>query len=106
MRSRLRSPAQVEGTQGFLPQPGKEDIKEIFSHEQAIDQCAAFLRTLKDVKVTVCPNTAVAARMVAESDRKDVAALSSRDCAELYGLIALANSVQDKSNNYTIPLTT
>ena len=56
---------------------------------------------MKDVKVTVCPNTAVAARMVAESDRKDVAALSSRDCAELYGLIALANSVQDKSNNYT-----
>jgi chorismate mutase/prephenate dehydratase len=39
--------------------------------------------------------------MVAESERRDVAALSSRDCAELYGLIALANSVQDKSNNYT-----
>ena len=24
MRSPLRSPAQVEGTQGFLPQPGKD----------------------------------------------------------------------------------
>ena len=87
----------------LLSKPGtkQSDIKEIFYHEQAIDQCAAFLRTLKDVKVTVCPNTAVAARMVAESERGDVAALSSRDCAELYGLIALANSVQDKSNNYT-----
>ena len=94
---------RVKIDHNLLSKPGTKlsDVKEIFSHEQAIDQCAAFLRTLKDVKVTVCPNTAVAARMVAESDRKDVAALSSRDCAELYGLIALANSVQDKSNNYT-----
>lgn len=94
---------RVKIDHNLLSKPGTKlsDVKEIFSHEQAIDQCAAFLRTMKDVKVTVCPNTAVAARMVAESDRRDVAALSSRDCAELYGLIALANSVQDKSNNYT-----
>ena len=94
---------RVKIDHNLLSKPGTKlsDVKEIFSHEQAIDQCAAFLRTLKDVKVTVCPNTAVAARMVAESERGDVAALSSRDCAELYGLIALANSVQDKSNNYT-----
>lgn len=77
------------------------DIREIFSHEQAIDQCAAFLRTFKNVKITVCANTAVAAQMVAQSERTDVAALSSRACAELYGLAELADSVQDKSNNYT-----
>ncbi|MBQ8747273.1 MAG: chorismate mutase [Clostridia bacterium] len=87
----------------LLAKPGTKmtDIKEIFSHEQAIDQCAAFLRTFKDVKITVCQNTAVAAQMVAQSDRKDVAALSARACAELYGLDSLADSVQDKSNNYT-----
>ena len=76
------------------------DIKEIYSHEQAISQCAEYLKTL-NVKVTPCENTAVAAKLVAESDRNDVAALSSAACAELYGLARLSQSVQDKGNNYT-----
>jgi chorismate mutase/prephenate dehydratase len=77
------------------------DIREIFSHEQAINQSQEFLKSLPGVKVTVCENTAMAAKMVAESDRTDVAALSSRSCAELYGLATLASGVQDKGNNYT-----
>ena len=77
------------------------DVKEIFSHEQAIGQCSAFLKELRNVKVTVCENTAVAARMVAESDRRDIAAISSVHCAELYGLSVLAEHVQNSENNYT-----
>ncbi len=77
------------------------EIKEIFSHEQAIGQCAEYLRGLGDVKVTVCENTAMAARFVAQSERSDVAALSSRQCASLYGLDCLASSVQDRDNNFT-----
>lgn len=78
-----------------------ENIKEIVSHEQAINQCSGFLSTLKDVKITVCENTAMAARLVAQSERDDIAALSSRACAELYGLENIAASVQDMGNNYT-----
>lgn len=77
------------------------DIKEVYSHEQAINQCADFLREMPGVKVIPVENTAVAAQMVAQSGRKDVAALSSRACAELYGLACLAASVQDKGNNRT-----
>ncbi len=76
-------------------------IREIYSHEQAINQCADFLSGLKNVKIIPVENTAVAAKMVAESDRSDVAALSSRNCAELYGLECLAASIQDKGNNRT-----
>lgn len=79
----------------------KEEIKEIFSHQQAISQCAGYLSTLKGVKVTVVENTALAAQMVAQSDRRDVAALSSRFCGELYGLNLLEQNVQDQDNNYT-----
>ena len=77
-----------------------EDVKEVFSHEQAISQCANYLAE-KGVKVTVVENTAVASRMVAQSDRTDVAALSSRFCAEQYGLNILQENVQDQDNNYT-----
>jgi len=78
----------------------QSSIKEIFSHEQAIAQCAGLIKSL-GCKVTVCENTAEAAKMVAESPRNDVAALSSRNCAALYGLTRLAESVQDQGNNYT-----
>ena len=43
----------------------------------------------------------MAARMVAQSDRTDVAALSSRFCGEEYGLNLLQTNVQDQDNNYT-----
>lgn len=79
---------------------GLSDIKEIFSHEQAINQCKKWLGKT-DVKVTVVPNTAVAARMVAESERTDVACISSRECASLYGLNVLAANMQDNDYNYT-----
>lgn len=77
------------------------DVREIFSHEQAIGQCGEFLKSLKDVKVTVCENTALAAKMVAESDRNDVAAISSKECLDLYGLELLKNQIQVSDNNYT-----
>ena len=77
------------------------NVKEIFSHEQAINQCGAFLAGMKGVKVTVVENTAVAAKMVAESGDPGVAALSSRFCAEHYGLQTLQANVQDQDNNYT-----
>ena len=87
----------------LLVNPGTklEDIKEVYSHEQAINQCAEFLQTLPGVNIIPVANTAVASEMVAKSGRRDVAALSSRSCAELYGLEILKHSVQDNGNNHT-----
>ena len=75
------------------------DIKEIFSHPQAISQCAKFLDAMPGVKITACENTAAAAEAVAKSERTDVAAISSYNCVELYGLERLAADIQDRSNN-------
>ena len=40
-------------------------------------------------------------QMVAESDRTDVAAISSAHCAPLYGLEVLKTDIQNNSNNHT-----
>ena len=87
----------------LLVKPGTslDDIRIVYSHEQALYQCAELLQQLGDIRVHPCANTAKAAEKVAQADRSDVAAIASRDCASLYGLTVLRHSVQDKSNNYT-----
>ncbi|OUQ78924.1 bifunctional chorismate mutase/prephenate dehydratase [Flavonifractor sp. An100] len=95
--------ARLKVSHNLLAKHGvkKENIREVYSHEQAINQCAGYLAAWKGVKVTVVENTAVASQMVAQSERTDVAALSSRFCGELYGLDTLEENVQDHDNNYT-----
>jgi chorismate mutase/prephenate dehydratase len=90
-------------THTLLAAPGAklDDIKEVFSHEQAIRQCSHFLKSWKNIKITECANTAMAAMQAANSGRTDAAVISSRDCAELYGLHALSFNIQNTDNNYT-----
>ncbi len=101
---RIVRTVRIKIDHNLLTKPGTSlsEIREIYSHEQAINQCSAFLASLgPGVKITRVENTAKAAEMVAESDRRDVASLSSRSCAAQYGLEALASSVQDNGNNHT-----
>ncbi|MFV0314869.1 MAG: bifunctional chorismate mutase/prephenate dehydratase [Anaerotignum sp.] len=77
------------------------DIKEIISHEQALQQCSEFLKNSPNVSVKVFENTATAAKYIAECDRRDIAAIASPECAKLYGLDILKDDVQNNQNNYT-----
>ena len=92
---------KIDHTLLVLPGTRTEEIREIYSHEQAIQQCSAFLSGHKEWHVNVCTNTAAAARMVAESGRRDAAAISSGHCAALYGLECLSSDIQNNSNNHT-----
>lgn len=78
-----------------------KDIKEIFSHSQAIGQCSDFLSGLENVKITPFKNTALAAKHVSESNTLEYAAISSQACAELYNLKSLNLRIQNNDNNYT-----
>ena len=77
------------------------EIREIISHEQAIMQCSEFIKSLGDVKITYCENTAMAAEMVASSGRSDIAAIASGVCGEIYSLKCLKTAIQNNGNNYT-----
>ena len=88
----------------LLAKPGVEesDIVEVFSHEQALRQCTDFIAQMpNEVTSTACRNTAMAASSVANSERRDVAAISSTACAELYGLNVLQHAIQDEADNFT-----
>lgn len=76
------------------------EIKTVYSHGQAIMQCAEHLKNL-GVRAIEVENTAVAAKMVSESEDRTIAAICSDDCAEIYNLCALERAMQDNGNNFT-----
>ena len=100
---RIVRSARVKIDHTLIAPPGVrlEDIKEVYSHEQAIQQCSRYLEAHSGWQVNVCRNTAAAAQMIAGSGQKDVAAISSAACAPLYGLSILATDIQNNSNNHT-----
>ena len=84
-----------------LPGAKLSEIREVVSHGQALEQCSEFLKQLPNATVTRCENTAAAARMVAGAGRRDLAAIASPACAEIYGLQPLQERVQNEHGNYT-----
>ena len=77
------------------------DIKAVYSHDQGLNQCSRFLKTLSPaVRILPSDNTATAAKFVAESS-EPVAAISSHNCADIYGLEKIAGDIANNANNYT-----
>lgn len=92
---------RIEHSLLALPGAALSQIREIVSHEQALRQCGSFLAAHPGIKATPMENTAQAAAFVARSGRKDLAAIASRECEQLYGLEALSNAVSDSDSNFT-----
>jgi len=78
-----------------------DDITEVISHEQALNQCSEFLKNHPKIKVISCENTAAAAKFVAASGRSDIAAIAGGECADTYSLSVMPKNPQNSDNNYT-----
>ena len=78
-----------------------DDVTEIYSHEQAINQCSEFIQGLKNVKIYSGVNTAVSAENVAKLNDKKVMAIASREAGEMYGLKLIKSAIQNNMYNYT-----
>lgn len=78
----------------------KESIKTVYSHSQALAQCANYLSNHK-YEVVEYPNTAMAAKMVSEKNDPSIAAIASIETAELYNLNVLETNINASRNNTT-----
>ena len=84
-----------------IPGTKLEDIKEVYSHPQALSQCYTYLHQHEEWKRMQYSNTAVAAMKVAQDQDKTQAAIASPYAAEVYGLEILARDIYDNLNNST-----
>ena len=84
-----------------LPGATLDGLRRVYSHPQGLAQCERFLRTLKNVEVIATYDTAGSAKMVADSNAFDAAAIASARAGEVFGLKPLASSIQDFDDNIT-----
>src|SRR5207245_2445417 len=84
-----------------LPGTPLDRVRRIYSHPQALAQCDRFLRTLSDVEIVATYDTAGSAKMIAEQQLADAAAIASARAAEVFGLVPLKSSIQDYEHNVT-----
>jgi len=83
-----------------LPGTAIADIKSVHSHIHALGQCRKVIRKHR-WKAEVAGDTAGAAKLVAETGDKTMAALAPELAAEMYGLEILQRDVEDQENNVT-----
>ena len=93
---------ELEIEQNLLGVPGATtaDLAEVVSHPQALSQCAPYLQK-NGWTVREAVNTAAAAKAVAEAGDKRVAAIGTREAAEMYGLEVIAANIGADNTNTT-----
>ncbi len=87
----------------LLTLPGAElsDLKEVYSHPQALHQCSDFFKGNRQLAQREFSNTAAAACFVAEQQNPSLAAIGSTACGEKYGLQILSQGIQNRKSNFT-----
>ena len=82
--------------------PGSKisDIKEIYSHAQALSQSSIFIKKNK-LNENVRADTAGSAKFISQDKDKSKGAISSKLSANIYNLEILASNIQDEKENVT-----
>jgi arogenate/prephenate dehydratase len=84
-----------------LPGTKLEDLKQVYSHPQALAQCDRFLRSLTGVEIVASYDTAGSAKMIRDQQMAGVGAIASERAAAVFGLDTLRAGVQDHDDNTT-----
>lgn len=78
-----------------------EDITVVYSHPQALMQCADYLDDHAKMERKALKNTALAAQKVKEDGLKNQAAIAGLHNADIYDLDVLDQAIQDNKENET-----
>jgi chorismate mutase/prephenate dehydratase len=84
-----------------LPGASLSEVRTVYSHPQALMQCAGYLEEHRDWEKISLKNTAMAARKVKEDGDPAQAAIAGKTNADIYGLQVLDSAIQDNKNNST-----
>jgi len=86
----------------LLVTPGTKinDIKNIYSHAQALSQCSNFIKKNNFVE-NVHADTAGSAELISKKKSKDSAAIASKLSAEIYKLDIVSKNVENEKGNST-----
>ena len=84
-----------------LPGVKLKDVKEVYSHPLAIQQCLSFLEKNPKIKKIETDDTAGAVKMVKEMGLRNAAAIASTLAAELYQMEILVKGIETDKENYT-----
>lgn len=93
----------VEVTHALMGLPGStlDGIEKVYSHEQGLFQCEAYLNAHPNWRKIPQADTAGSAKMVAEQQDIKKAAICSPHAGEIYGLVPLALGINSNSQNTT-----
>ena len=83
-----------------LPGSKISDIKDIYSHAQALSQSSNFIKK-NNFNENVRADTAGSAKYVSEAKEKSKGAIASKLSAKIYNLEILNSNVQDEKENVT-----
>lgn len=78
-----------------------EDIKEVYSHPEALSQCQSFFEKHPNIKAIPYQDTAKSVEYIKECNDKSKAALGSWLARDYYELESLLSEIQDTNNNMT-----
>ena len=78
-----------------------EDVKNVYSHPQALSQCKKYLENHPEWKHVDAVSTATAAKTVSQLESSENAAIASIVNASLYGLDVLCEDIEDNPGNFT-----
>ena len=76
------------------------EIKDVYSHAQALSQCSEFIKT-KSLIEHIRADTAGSAEMISKNKDKSQAAIASSLSAEIYGLEILKKNIENETGNLT-----